>query len=123
VKGIEAAAAGVLAADPELKTSRNGTAYSSFSIAVEMVVDNETGKPVIQWIRAVVFGENAERIAKTAKKGDKLYIEGSLTLTQWNDAHGEVRHGLNLAAWKAMKIGASAIGKKREKRRVEPEQR
>jgi single-stranded DNA-binding protein len=33
-----------------------------------------------QWVRTAVFGETAERIARTAKKGDKLYVEGNLTL-------------------------------------------
>ena len=113
MKGIEAAAAGTICGEIELKTSKAGNPYLNLNLAVD--VGNDDGKP--QWIRAAIFGETAEQIARSVRKGDKLYLEGSLTLTQWNDAHGEVRHGLNLACWKAQKIGASAIGRNREKTR------
>ena len=33
--------------------------------------------------------------------------EGSLTLNTWQGNDGETKTGLNLAAWKAMKIGAA----------------
>ena len=49
-------------------------------------------------------------------KGTRLYVEGSLTQTQWNAADGEVRHGLNVAAWKAEKVGRDSIGRQRPPR-------
>jgi len=124
MKGIEAATAGTICGEIELKTSKAGNAYLNLSLAVTMGND-EDGKPVTQWIRVACFGDTAKAIASRAKKGDRVYVEGSLTMTQWNDAYGEVKHGLNVAAWKAELIGASAIGKnrEREKRQVETEQR
>ena len=77
MKGIEAALTGVICGEIELKESRNGNPYLNASLAVD--VGSDDGKP--QWVRVAVFGENAERIAMTVKKGDKLYCEGSLTLT------------------------------------------
>jgi single-stranded DNA-binding protein len=114
MKGIEAATSGTICGEIELKTSKNGTPYLSLSLAVD--VGNDDGKP--QWVRVACFGDTAKAIASRAKKGDRVYCEGSLTMTQWNDAYGEVKHGLNVAAWKAELIGASAIGKNR-KRQVE----
>ena len=35
-------------------------------------------------------------------------------MTQWNDAQGEVRHGLNVAAWKVERV--ASIGKNRERK-------
>jgi hypothetical protein len=35
-------------------------------------------------------------------------------MNQWNDAQGEVRHGLNIAAWKVERVGS--IGKNRERK-------
>lgn len=58
------------------------------------------------------FGEVAEKIAAQAKKGDRVYVEGSLTLNSWTTANGDTRHGLNLAAWKVEKL--AAIGKARQ---------
>ena len=115
MRGIEAATWGVLSADPELKTSRNGNPFLNVSLAVTIGHD-DNGKPVTQWLRVACFGETAELIAARARKGDRLYVEGSLTLNTWSDkATGETRAGLNLAAWKAEKIGAGAIGKNRPK--------
>jgi len=64
-------------------------------------------------VRVACFGEAAETLAARAKKGDCVYCEGSLTQTQWNDrATGEVKYGLNLAAWKCERV--ANIGKHRE---------
>lgn len=49
-------------------------------------------------------------------KGTRLYVEGSLTQTKWNAADGEVHYGLNVAAWKAEKVGRDAIGRQRPPR-------
>lgn len=113
MRGLECAFWGVLGKDPELKTSKGGAPYTGMNIAVT-VGKSDDGKDVSQWVRATCFGEVAERIAARAKKGDRVYIEGTLTMTQWNDWHGEVRHGLNVAAWKAEKV--AWIGKNRERR-------
>ncbi len=116
MRGIEAATAGVLAGDIELKTSRNGNPFINFSLAVNQGND-EDGKPITQWVRVACFGQIAEQLAARARKGDKLYVEGALTLTSWADkATGTERYGLKLAAWKAEKVGASAIGKNRPPR-------
>lgn len=77
---------------------------------------DEDGKPLTQWIRCAVFGEIAELLARTAQKGDKVYVEGQLSMNTWTGNDGAQKTGLNLAAWKAQKIGASAIGKNRQHR-------
>ena len=47
-------------------------------------------------------------------KGDKVYVEGNLKLSHWNDkATGEAKHGLQIAAWKVSKMGA--IGQRKLK--------
>jgi single stranded DNA-binding protein len=110
-RGIEAAFWGVLGADPELKVSKNGKLFASFPVVVT-VGQSDDGKDVGQWIRVACFSEVAEKFAGAAKKGDRCYVEGQLTMTQWNDQHGEVRHGLNVAAWKVERL--SAIGRNRQ---------
>jgi single stranded DNA-binding protein len=111
MKGIECAFQGALGKAPELKTSKGGTPYAGLSVVVTVGKDDD-GKDLGQWVRCTCFKEVAEQIAAGAKKGDRVYVEGSLTMTQWNDAHGEVRHGLNVAAWKVVLLGQ--IGEKRK---------
>jgi single-stranded DNA-binding protein len=49
------------------------------------------------------------RRSAKAKKGDRVYIEASLTLNTWETAAGETKTGLNVAAWKCEKV--PGIGK------------
>jgi single-strand DNA-binding protein len=112
MRGIETAFEGTLGRDPELKTSKAGKPFASLALAV-VTGKADAGGDAATWIRATVFGETAEEIAATVKKGDRVYCEGSLTMSQWNDAHGEVRHGLNVAAWRCKPLGL--IGERKPK--------
>jgi single-strand DNA-binding protein len=111
VRGIECAFRGTLGGDPERKTAKSGNAFAVMNVAVTVGKD-DAGKDTTQWVRVACFGKVAEDIAARAAKSDRVYCEGTLTLNQWNDAHGEVRHGLNVAAWKVEKV--AAIGKNRQ---------
>jgi len=78
----------------------------------------ELHEDVGQWVRATCFKEVASAIA-AARKGDRVYCEGSLTMTQWNDAHGEARHGLSVSAWKVVLL--DQIGERRKQTRKPPD--
>ena len=111
MRGIESAFFGVLGKDPELKTSKSGAAYATLAVVVGEDADS-------QWVRVACFGETAEQIAIRAKKGDKVYVEGTLTLNTWTDkTTGEERHGLNVA-WISSRISEKrAFGPRRAKRK------
>jgi len=113
MRGIEAAFWGVLGKDPDLRTSKAGKPFCGLALAVT-IGKADDGKDVTQWVRATCFGDAAGKIAASCKKGDRVYVEGTLTLNEWQGQDGEKRTGLNVAAWKAEKIGA--IGKSRERR-------
>jgi single stranded DNA-binding protein len=118
-RGIEAAYWGVLGKDPELRTSKTGKPFATMNVVVT-IGESDDGKDVSQWIRTVAFGEAAEKIAATAKKGDRVYCEGQLTLNTWADkATGETKTGLNVAAWKCEKV--PGIGRNRQRREPEYE--
>jgi len=115
MRGIEAAFWGTLGRDPELKQSRAGKAYCGLNVAVTTgEADSGSGNDATTWVRATCFGVVAEKISDTAKKGDRVYIEGNLTLNTWQPADGPARTGLNVAAWKCERLGN--IGKSRERR-------
>ncbi len=113
-RGIETAFWGTLGKDPELKTSKTGNPFTTMNVVVT-VGTSDDGKDVGQWLRVACFGDTAKNIASRAKKGDRVYVEGTLTTTQWNDAHGEAKHGLNVAAWKVERV--ASIGMNRERKR------
>jgi len=101
---IECACIGRVAAAPELKTSAGGKPWASFNVAVGQGDE-------AQWLRVVVFGDTAERLAGTLVKADRVYVEGALTMNTWRDREGEKRAGLNVAASKCERLGA--IGRNR----------
>ena len=69
---------GKVGKDAEMRFAGNGTAITSFSVAVDRSYkkDGETIKRTI-WYRAQVVGKLAE-ICKDVKKGDTVLLEGSL---------------------------------------------
>jgi single-strand DNA-binding protein len=96
---IETAFIGRLGQDPELKTSAAGKPRARLSVAVG--AGDEA-----QWVSVAVFGEAAERLCAALEKGNKVYVEGTLRLSEWTGRNGEKRTGLSVAAWKAEKLGA-----------------
>jgi single-strand DNA-binding protein len=120
MRGIETAFFGTLGRDPELRTSKNGNAYATLSIAVTVGQD-DNGREATQWVRVTCFGDTAERVVATAKKGARLYAEGSLTLNQWTTHDGQARTDLQVSAWKVEKLGQ--IGRNRPKRDTSAQRR
>jgi len=110
-RGIETAFWGTLGKDPELKTSKTGNPFATMNVAVT-VGHADDGKDATQWVRLTCFGDNAKNIVSRAKKGDRVYCEGSLTLNTWESSDGETRFGLNVAAWKVERV--ASIGKHRQ---------
>ena len=114
MRGIECAFWGVLGKDPELKTSKTGNPFTTMNVVVTVGASDD-GKDVSQWLRVACFGDTAKAIAARATKGDRVYVEGTLTLNTWADkATGETKTGLNVAAWKVEKV--PGIGKSRERK-------
>jgi single-strand DNA-binding protein len=74
---------GFLGADAEVRTGKNDSNFTTFSLATSTrYKDKESGeyKQLTEWHRCIVFGKLGD-FAGTLKKGAHLYIEG------------EIRHG------------------------------
>lgn len=110
MKGIEAAFIARLGSDPEEKLSAKGVPWCSFSVAV-------TDCEQTTWVRIAAFADVAQRITAELRKGAEVYIEGTLRLSQWQDKRtGEIRHGLEVAAWRCDPLGQ--IGDRRPRERL-----
>lgn len=87
---------GNLGNDPEVRTMNNGGEVVQLSLATsESWTDKASGerKDKTEWHRVVIFNENLGRVAKQyAKKGSKLYIEGSLQTRKWTDQSGQEKY-------------------------------
>ena len=68
---------GRLSADPEQKTTQNGTAVTSFSLAVQRNVKGSDGEYGTDWIDCVAWKGTAEFICKYFQKGQLMAVNGT----------------------------------------------
>ena len=89
---------GRLGADPELRSSPSGVTSCNLSIATSQNwTDKSSGekKEKTEWHRIVFFGRSAEIIDQYVKKGQELYIEGSLSTSKY-EKDGIERYSTNI---------------------------
>jgi len=89
---IDCAFFGFVAADAETKVSKAGKTWVRLRVGVGKDDD-------LQWVSVAVFGQAAEVAAKL-KKGDRVYVEGSIKIDTWTGNDGTERHGLSVASFK-----------------------
>lgn len=77
---------GRLTRDPEVRYGNNGKAYCRFSIAV----DRPFKRDEADFINVVAFQKTAELVGEYFKKGNKIGVQGSLHMSQY-EKDGEKR--------------------------------
>jgi len=90
---------GNLGRNPEMRSTQAGIAVCNLALATsERYRDKTTGeqREVTEWHNVVFFDKQAEIIGQYAGKGDKLYIEGQLTLRKWQDKDGNDRYSTEI---------------------------
>ena len=79
---------GNLGKDPEVRYMPNGGAVANITVATsESWKDKSTGQPVekTEWHNVVFYRKLAEIVGQYLKKGSKVYLEGSLKTSKWQD--------------------------------------
>ena len=79
---------GNLGKDPDVRYMPNGAAVTSITVATsDSWKDKSTGQPVekTEWHNVVFYRKLAEIAGQYLKKGSKVYIEGSLKTSKWQD--------------------------------------
>lgn len=83
---------GNLGRDPEVRYSTNGSAVANLAVATsESWTDKQTGekKEQTEWHRVSVFGKLAEIAGQYLQKGSKVYIEGQIKTSKYQDKDGK----------------------------------
>lgn len=78
---------GNLGKDPEIKYTPSGTAVAKFSLATNERYKDKAGEwqDRTEWHNIVAWQRLAEIVGEYVKKGSKLYIEGRLQTSSWDD--------------------------------------
>ena len=92
---------GNLGSDPESKVTTSGGSIVNVSLATSRGwTDKATGekKEAVEWHRIVFFNRLAEIVAQYLRKGSKVYVEGSIRTSKWQDNEGNDRYTTEIIA-------------------------
>lgn len=76
---------------PDIRQSADGKKVVNLSVATSETWKDKNGERQerVEWSRVVIFNQGLAEIAERyVKKGDKIYIEGSLQTRKWTDNNG-----------------------------------
>ena len=91
---------GNLGRDPEFKSINESKEIATFTVATsDSWKDRATRekKEKTEWHRVVVFNEGLVKVIKDyLKKGNKIYLEGSLQTRKWVDNSGQEKYSTEI---------------------------
>jgi single-strand DNA-binding protein len=83
---------GNLTRDPELRYTPNGTAVSSFGLAVNRRYrQGDDWKDEVCFVDIVTYGRQAETVGEYLSKGSMALVEGRLQWRSWESEDGQRR--------------------------------
>lgn len=83
---------GRLTRDIEIKTTNSGQSFTKFSLASNRAIYNRDTKETkyeAGFFECTCWGKGGEAIAKYAKKGARICVEGSLRWSSWEGTDGK----------------------------------
>jgi single-strand DNA-binding protein len=109
---------GNLGADPELRMTSGGQAVLKLRLATsESYKDkNQQRQERTEWHQVIIWGKRAEALAKFLTKGSRIFVEGRISSSSYDDKDGNKRYKTEIVAENILLQGG---GEKRG--RSEPE--
>ena len=98
--------------DAELRYTEKGTAMATFSMAVSRQARGDNGQrnEATDWVRIVTWAKLAETVAETLKKGQRVFVEGRLSVRSWQDQQGQKRTTTEVVASSVLAMSGVAAG-------------
>ena len=93
---------GNLGKDPELRYTQSGLAICNLTLATSDVRVDKDGErqELTEWHRITVWKKQAENCAKFLKKGSKIFVEGKITTSKYQDKEtGADRYSTDIQAF------------------------
>ena len=107
---------GNLGADPEVRSTSNGSRVATLSIATSRQWKDKAGEKQekTEWHRVVFWNTKFSTLADIAerycKKGDKVYVEGSIEYRSWQDREGQTRYTTEITAREVILLSGKSDG-------------
>lgn len=99
---------GNLGKDPEVKYTPSGTAVAKFSLATNERFKDKSGEwqERTEWHNIVAWQRQAEIVGEYLKKGSKVYLEGRLQTSSWDDKQsGEKKYRTEIIVSEFLMLG------------------
>ena len=99
--------------DPEVRYSQSGTPVANFSLATnERFKDrNDEWQERTEWHSIVAWQRLAEIVGEYVSKGSKLYVEGKIQSSSWEDRQsGERKYRTEIVARELLLLGPRENG-------------
>lgn len=86
--------------DPENRTTPNGAQVASFSVATNLIWNDQQGnrQEKVEFHNVVAWRKLAEICSQYLKKGSRVYIEGRLQTRSWDDPNGAKKYRTEIVA-------------------------
>lgn len=94
--------------DPEVRYSQSGAPVANFSLATNKRFkdQNDQWQDRTEWHGIVAWQRLAEIVGEYVRKGTKLYVEGRLRTSSWEDRHnGEKKYRTEIVARDILLLG------------------
>ena len=103
---------GTVGKDPEVRYSQAGSANVTLSLATNESWKDKNGEKQerTEWHRLKFFGKLAEIAGEYVKKGQQLYVEGSLRTDKYTDKQGVERYTTDIIVNDMQMLGGKAGG-------------
>jgi single-strand DNA-binding protein len=112
---------GNLGNDPEIKYTQGGMAVATCSLATSSVRKDKDGEQVekTEWHRVKFFGKLAEIVEEYCKKGQQIYVEGSIRYDKYTGSDGVEKYFTDIIGDQMLLLG----GKREEGERQQAPRR
>jgi single-strand DNA-binding protein len=105
---------GNLGADPELRMTAGGQAVLKLRLATsETYLDrNKVRQERTEWHSVIVWGKRGEALSKILSKGSRVFVEGGLRTSSYDDKEGHKRYKTEVVANNILLAGAARGGER-----------
>jgi len=107
---------GNLGADPEVRSTNNGSRVANLSLATSRQWTGPAGdkQEKTEWHRVICWNNKGAQLADLAekymKKGDKVYIEGRIEYRTWEDRDKQTRYVTEIVAREVILLSPRGAG-------------
>ncbi len=99
--------------DPEVRATSNGARVAQLNLATTRSWSGPGGErqEKTEWHRCVLWNQRpggglADVVERYVRKGDRLYIEGSIEYRQWQDREGQTRYTTEIRVREMIMLGS-----------------